>query len=284
MLIPFLLASLATATTIQQTDTVIPVSAGARLDVELMRGALVVRSWDRQEVRVVSSNGTVDVRRTNGLVKVRPDIGADMQGHGNPMMHHDLEITVPRDMSIEAGGTFLSADLEGVGGEVRLETTNGHLRVRGGRTFIQLHTVQGAVELEGAEGRVELHATNGPVTATDIAGDVQASAINGHVALRSVRSGSVEASTVNGGIEYTGAIERGGRYVFDSHAGDISVAIPASAGVALTASTFGGSFDSAFPVTLEKMEGGQTLSFTLGDGSAHMELTSFSGTIRLRRP
>jgi DUF4097 and DUF4098 domain-containing protein YvlB len=259
-------------------------SAGARLDVELMQGELVVRTWDRLEVRVASSSGVVDVRRTNGLVKVRPDIGADMERHGNPMLHHDLEITVPRDMSIEAGGAFLSADLEGVDGEVRLETTNGHLRVHGGRAFIQLHTVQGDVELEGAEGRIELHSTNGSVTARDVTGEVQASAINGRVTLHDVRSGSVEASTVNGEIEYTGAIERGGRYAFDSHAGDISVAIPESAGISLTASTFGGSFESAFPVTLEKMAGGQTLSFTLGDGGAHMELTSFSGTIRLRRP
>ena len=281
MLIPLFLAAFAGAV-VQQADTTLPVAAGARLDVRLTSGALTVRTWDRREVRV-QSTGAVEVRTTNGTVKVRTD---NRWGDGGHMGSgaQDITITMPRDMAIEAEGASMSADLDGVGGEVRLESANGRFRVRGGRQFVRLHTVHGAVTLEDADGRIDLHSTNGSVSATNVAGEIKAYALNGRVALRNVRSGSVEASTVNGTIEYAGTIERGGRYLLNSHAGDVEVAIPTSAGVTLTASTFGGSFESAFPVTLEKMEGGQTLSFTLGDGGAQMELTSFSGTIRLRRP
>ena len=47
--------------------------------------------------------------------------------------------------------------------------------------------------------------------------------------------------------------------------------------------SFQGDFESAFPVTITERHG-KRFEFTLGNGSARVELESFSGTIRLVRP
>jgi hypothetical protein len=51
----------------------------------------------------------------------------------------------------------------------------------------------------------------------------------------------------------------------------------------VSVSTFQGDFESAFPVTLTEHRG-KRFDFTLGGGSARLDLESFGGTIRLVRP
>jgi DUF4097 and DUF4098 domain-containing protein YvlB len=282
MLTTLMLTMIMAGPVAQQTDTVVPVPAGARLDVELMRADVTVRTWDRREVRIVSRPGGVDVRATDGTVKVRSGFG---RAGGGAMEHVTVEITVPRDMGVGLDGHSLNADLRGMGGEVTVTTLQGRVRLEGGRQYVQVHALQGAIDCAGAEGRIDLETTNGSIMATGIAGEIRAHSLNGQVTLRDVRASTVDAYTLNGGIEYAGTITAGGEYTLETHSGNVTVAIPERVGVTIEASTFGGAFESDFPVTLQKSEsGGRTVSLSLGDGKARMKLNSFGGTIRLRRP
>ena len=282
MLMTLMLAMVMAGPTAQQADTVVPVPPGSRLDLELMQADVTVRTWDRAEVRVASRTGRVDVRVADGVVKIRSDF---IRAGGGTTATVVLELTVPRDMGVGLDGHSLNAALQGVGGEVSVSTLQGSVRLEGGRQYVQLHAMQGSVECVGAEGRIDLETMNGPITATGVAGEVRAHSLNGQVALRDVRATSVDAYTLNGGIEYAGTIAAGGEYKLETHAGNVTVAIPERAGVTIEASTFGGAFESDFPVTLQKTEGGgRTVSLSLGDGKARMTLNSFGGTIRLRRP
>jgi hypothetical protein len=53
--------------------------------------------------------------------------------------------------------------------------------------------------------------------------------------------------------------------------------------VTITVATFNGDFESDFPVTIMGTRD-KRFSFTIGDGSARLELETFGGSIRLRRP
>jgi DUF4097 and DUF4098 domain-containing protein YvlB len=282
MLMTLMLATLVAAPVAQQTDTIVPVPAGARLDLELMRADVTVRTWDRREVRIVSQPGPVEVRVTDGAVRVRTAFGR--QG-GGMMEQVAVQITVPRDVDVSLDGQFLNADLQGMGGEVSVSTLHGTVRLEGGRRYVQLQSLQGSVECTGAEGRIDLGTNEGSITATGVAGEIRAHSVNGQITLRDSRANSVDAYTLNGGVDYAGSVAAGGEYSLATHAGDVTVAIPERAGVTIEASTFGGAFESDFPLTLQKAEsGGRTVSLSLGDGKARMKLNSFAGTIRLRRP
>src|SRR5207253_7387883 len=91
------------------------------------------------------------------------------------------------------------------------------------------------------------------------------------------------SSDLNGDIVYDGTIKEGGRYRFSTHDGDLRVSIPEKSSVSVSVSTFNGDFSACFPVQLT----GKTkhrFSFTIGSGSARLELESFDGDIRLCRP
>ncbi|MDH3291155.1 MAG: DUF4097 domain-containing protein [Gemmatimonadota bacterium] len=277
-----LLATVALGLLAQQSDTVVAVLPGTRLDVDVMRGNVVVRTWDRNEVRVVgqpSSDGRLEVRLTNGTLQVRsvPERGG--------LSQTDVQVTVPRAMNLGIQGTFLSVDVSGARGEVTVETTHGNIQLVGGRGFVSAQSVQGTVTCRDAEGRLELGSTNGHVEVSGVSGTLKVESVNGGIELRDVRSGSVEASTVNGGIAYGGTLERSGRYQLSTHNGDVAVDVPAGTNATIAASTFGGAFESDFPVVLrEAGGGGRQITITLGDGGARLELSSFNGSIHLRRP
>lgn len=282
MLATLMAATLVATVAAQQTDTVFAVPGSARLAVESMRGEVVVRTWDQAQVRVVAEHGRderIEIDRLDGRVRLQ---AAKRYG---PAGSVHMTVTIPATMAVDIDGAFTNADLDGVGGEVRVETANGNIRVRGGNRIVRLHTMNGEVSLSGAEGRIDLSSMNGDVTAEGCRGSVIAETVNGGVTLRQIVSDAVEATSVNGDVSYDGTLEAGGDYRLGTHGGDVTVVMPAATSAAVSVSTYSGEIESDFPIELRGTESsGRRFSFTLGSGQAHIEIESFSGDVRLRRP
>ncbi len=77
-----------------------------------------------------------------------------------------------------------------------------------------------------------------------------------------------------------------GRYEFNSHSGDIRIAVPGG-GATLDVQTFSGDVDSDFPMTLQpgSRSGGRGkgMQFTIGGGGARITAQTFSGDITIQR-
>ncbi len=266
----------------QETDTTFAVAADARLDLTVMRGEVVIRTWERNEMRVIadhSRSARLDVSGTRSSVRLRMRDGA------GGMSDVDMEITVPRSTSLQINGTFLDSDIRGVQGNVSVQSVQGDIYVSGGRGRVSLHSVQGDVESHGASGRIDLNSSNGDVVIADADGEITAQTLNGEIEMDRIRSSSVDATTVNGEVDYRGTIENDGSYSFSTHNGDITLVIPPDVSATFTVSTFSGEFDTGFPITLtETSSDGKRLEFTVGGGSARIALSSFGGTIQLVRP
>jgi DUF4097 and DUF4098 domain-containing protein YvlB len=265
---------------VQQTDTLLAVRPDARLHVSGMGGQVVVRTWDRQQMRVVaehSSRDRIEIKSVGSVVRVEAK-----SRHGAPRVV-DFTITIPVSMDVEIDGTYMDADVQGVQGTVTVETVQGDVVVQGGARFVTVHSVQGDVEVRDARGQVRAETVNGQVHVANVVGEVSAETVNGDMALERIDAQSVEAVTVNGEITYDGTIRDGGRYWFNTHNGDVTVTVPERANVTVTVSTFSGDFESDFPVTITGTRD-KRFSFTLGNGSARLELESFGGSIRLQRP
>jgi DUF4097 and DUF4098 domain-containing protein YvlB len=131
---------------------------------------------------------------------------------------------------------------------------------------------------------VEAQSVNESVTVRRTNGELVVHTVNGDLLLEAVKSSSVEGSTVNGDITYDGAIVAGGHYELSTHQGDLTITMPENANATISVNTFNGSFESDYPVTLTGKNQRRKFSFTLGDGSARVELESFGGDIRLARP
>ena len=263
-------------------DQTVNVTKGTKLDVSNFAGDVTVKTWDRDAVRVqvnVSDRETVDVKPGDQVLTIR---SRSVRG-GRPRSL-DYSLTVPKWMAINISGTYVDANLEGVGADVAVETTNGDIHVSGGSGFVSLKSVQGEIFLEKAKGRIEVRAVNEGIRLADISGDLSAESTNGSIILDRIDSANVDLYSVNGNISYDGPIKDKGLYRLTTHNGLIAVGIPERINAVLRVRTYNGSFRSTFPVKTDDENQRKRFTATLGNGSAHMELESFGGTIALRRP
>ena len=264
------------------TDQTVPVAKGTKLDVNNFAGDVNVTVWDKDAVRVQvnhSDREVVDIKPGEQTLTVR-----SRSVRGGPPRSLDYTITVPKWMGISVAGTYADVTLDGVGGDVTIETTRGDIKVSGGSGFVSLKSVQGEIVLEKAKGRIEVRAVNEGIRLADISGDLSAESTNGSIILDRIDSANVDLYTVNGNLSYDGPIKDKGLYRLTTHNGTIGIALADKSNAMLTVRTYNGGFKSSFPLKLDDQNPRKRFTVTLGNGSAHVELESFGGSILLRRP
>ena len=262
------------------TDTTFDVTPTARLEVRNHAGEIFIRTWDRSAVRVEASHGSRDkvkVHNSRSAVEIKSE------SRYGPADVVDYEITIPRTMSVDLWGIYTDISVDGARSGVRVETLEGDIVLRNCEGEIRLSSVEGEVVLQRSKGRVEVNSVEESIEITDFEGEIFAESIDGDIRLEDVASNSVEAKTVDGDIFYTGTIVDDGRYRLTTHDGDVIVAIAENINATVSVATFDGEFEASFPIELSRAEAGRRFSFTIGDGSARLELHSFDGDIQLVR-
>lgn len=274
------LATLASITLAQQTDTTVAVEPGTRLRVDTYGGEVQIRAGTDNRVRVRAEHASrdhIELSRGAGTLTVKAE-----SRRGVPQSV-DFTITVPKWMAVAVSGVYIDADIAGTEADVSVETVQGEVNLTGGKGFISLQSVEGVVTVRGARGRVEATSVNEGIEVYDVVGDVQAETVNGDVTLRGIDGTTVSATTVNGDIELDGVLKDNGRYELGSHNGDITVAIPERSNCTVTVATYQGEFNSSFNITLERLNP-KRFSFRVGSGACSLKIESFQGDIELRRP
>lgn len=277
----FLLALAVLPVQRNDTDTTVAVPRGSRLRINNSGGDVTIRGWNRSEVRVQTDRSArggvhVDVR---GQV-----VDLDVRGgrFGIPSMA-DMEVTVPVWMGLELSGLSLDISIEGVEGPVKAQTVEGNIRVRGGRESVSLSAINGSIDLQGASGRVDLRTASDDVRASDISGELTIEAISGDVTLRNIDATLVDVQSISGDVEFEGRFAPRGTYLFSSHSGNVTLAIPEGANAALSVVSASGGVRSSFGATAER-ESRRRSSYRFGNGSATIEVETFSGGLRMIRP
>ena len=265
-----------------QTDRTVPVAKGTRLSVSNDAGEVVLRTWDRDSLRVQASHSarvTVDIQTTGNIVTVRS------RASGGPAGGVDYEITAPAWLPVKVSGQFLYIGIEGAQNEVSAETVRGDIVVKGGSGFVTAKSIDGEVIVEDAKGRINVSSVNEGIRITGAIGEVTADSTNGDIMLTKVDAKSLDVTSVNGDVRYEGTIGSGGQYRFSTHNGDITMVLPETTNATFTVRTYSGDFSSNLPTkVVGEVRRGRRATYILGNGGAEVELESFGGTIRLRRP
>lgn len=271
-------AVLAAAT---HTDTTVAVKPGTRLELSNFGGTIAVTTWTKNSVRVQAEHSSrVEIE----LQSSGPTLGIEAVHWRGIPTSVDYRLTVPKWMALELSGVSTDVSVEDSEGEVKIESVQGEVSVRGGTGLVTASSVEGEVHVVGARGRIEGSSVNGSVHVERSSGPLAASTVNGEIILDAIDSDDVEASTINGRVVYDGALKDGGSYRLTTHGGDVVVTVPERTSATVSVETFSGEFSSEFPIQLNETRKGKRFSFTLGNGDARIELESFQGTIRLRRP
>jgi DUF4097 and DUF4098 domain-containing protein YvlB len=269
------------------SEKTVDVTKGTRLVLSNQAGEVVVRSWDQDKVRIQASHGareTISAETTDNTLRIRTQRSAGSRGPGGLV---DYQITVPRWMPVNLTGTYLDATIEGTQAEVTVETVHGNAKVTGGNGAVSLRSVEGVITVDKASGRVQANSVNEGIRITNSSGEINAETTNGNIFIDNATTSNLEAFTVNGEVTFNGTIRDNGVYKLGTHNGDIRVGLGGANNATIFVRTFQGDFAADFPVQLPEGQnarsGSKRFNFTLGSGSARIELQSFGGDIVLAR-
>ena len=268
---------------LQGQDTTLTVARGDRLRVGVHAGSITVNAWDRNAVRIQADddddNTRVDISRTSGMVSV------SARGRFGEPVEVSFTIMAPAWMPLSLSSVEGDIQVRGTTAAVNAETVNGSVDVSGGTGNVSLSSVDGSVTLTRASGTISVTSVNDDVTIRQASGIITASTVNGDVTLTGVTSEAVSAESMNGDVQFGGPIRNGGRYQLNTHNGDVIVGVQQGANATVSVNTFNGDFSTDSPVEVRtRQRKGGNFTFTLGDGSARLELESFQGSIQLVRP
>ncbi len=266
----------------ERVDTTFTLERNGTLRVSVYAGRINVTGNSGNNVRVKGTveRGTLEARSRMGAVTLSMD--------ENPSRSHaDLDITVPTGTNVILEGFSTAFSVKGVKGEAKIENLSGSVQVDDAVGLVQVEAVSGGIDVSRVDGDVRVEAVSGALTVTGVTGSVDAESVSGRVSITEAKSRSVRAETVGGSITYSGIIDPTGNYVFKSHSGRLTLAVPTDAGATVSLQTFSGNVDSDFPVILvqSKSQSGHEskFEFRFGSGRSRIVLETFSGDIRIQR-
>lgn len=264
-------------------DITVSRANGSDTTVEIVKTA---RGRDTADARELLQLVTVETTERNGRAEVRTQYpaGDEMRRRNrrNVNVNVDYIVTTP------------------AGTRVSVETISGDIRVTDTKSEVSATTISGDVHISGANagtaktisGTVEIAdaQVDGPLDASSVSGDVilrrvsarrvDAGSVSGDIKLEDVQSERVSAHTTSAAIWFTGTLMKNGRYEFKGFSGDVHITLAGTTGFELDASSFSGEIRSNdFPVTTRGRIDRRKLSGTYGDGSAILDLGTFSGSI-----
>ena len=211
MITVLLAGALLSASPLQQpqtfdTDTTVSVSAATRLKLENVGGEVIIKAWDKNQVRIQASHSSrtaVGISLSESSLRLSPKGSRGTMRMGGVV---DYVLTVPAAMSIEIGGMYADVTIEGTRGEISVQTVEGNINVKGGGDVLQLQTVNGKINVQGARGRLDLRSVSEDVEVSDVVGDVIAETVSGSVILTRIDGKRVEAQTVSGDVRFDGTL------------------------------------------------------------------------------
>lgn len=157
------------------------------------------------------------------------------------------------------------------------------VRVPAGVNFVGQTVTEGVV-LNGLRGNAEGYSVAGDVRITDVRGGaVDAASISGDITFDRVDATQVYAGTLSGDVLFTGSVQRQGDYSFLTYTGELTVALPANAGVTLSVISPRDGLHSSVNLT-PTSQGPRRRRFSgrQGNGSARMSLTTLNGEVVIR--
>jgi DUF4097 and DUF4098 domain-containing protein YvlB len=241
----------------------------------IVNGRIEVKSWKNPEVVVTSTSVPSKVSIEVEQVGDRIDINASsLVASSEPHeVEADFQLVVPEQT------------------ELRLKTQTGLILVEQVNGDMKLQSVAGDVHLKEVAGYIVVKTTGGSLVCTLCSGKLEFTSISGGAQILQPALTNVNLMTTTGNILYDGDFIRTGLYTMNSGRGLVEVRFSGTDSFDLNAQTYRGTVDNQAADFLKPDTHGtkhpfeskfhRSVSGTIGQGLAKVELSSYSGTIRI---
>jgi DUF4097 and DUF4098 domain-containing protein YvlB len=280
---------------------------GATVSIENVSGNITISSWERSEVEMVAIKSgpsdqlkavEVSINATPSRLKIK--VNYPRKSNNNVSVSFNLK--VPQNVELDSirsvsgsieimdiGGRTIASSVSGnvearnVDGETNLESISGKASAMRIRDRVSVSSVSGGVTASDVDGDAAAKSVSGSVVLGRVQGRIEAESVSGKIAISESNPSDLKASTVSGKIQFDGRLRDDGRYDLKSHSGSVTMNLPADSSFNFQASTFSGSIKSDFSITMNGLKDKKKISGVVGEGGPSVEMSSFSGSIRVSK-
>jgi hypothetical protein len=237
------------------------------LKVETLAGRIEVTAGSdnvisvRAELRDIRRINYEAVQSGNEVIVTAEKIGKWWFPAGNTKA--DIYVTVPANT------------------ELRLETTDGAIEIRGTMAGGILDTSNGAIVLRDVKGDFDASTTNGAVDIDTIDGTALIKTSNGRVTVQEAR-GAFNLKTTNGNVTFSGELTPGGSSRLVTTNGRIEVELTGTPSIKIDASTTNGEIKHPdVPILTTKAKTDHVVG-TIGAGEAELYIQTTNGDVNIK--
>ena len=237
-------------------------------------GRIEVKSWKNSEVVVSaeqpSNKVDLDMEQADDRIEVTANV-LDTSAQESDLAEN-IQLTVPEET------------------ELQIKTQTGLIYVEQVTGDMKLESVAGDVHLKEVSGYIIVRTTGGSLICTQCAGKLDFNSISGNAQILQPSLKNVTLVTMTGNILFDGDFIRTGIYSMKSGRGLVEVRFAGADSFDLNAQTSSGTVDNRAEAFLKPDSHGfkhsaskyaKGLFGTVGNGLAKVELSSFSGTVRI---
>lgn len=286
----------------EKFEKTVSLAKDGKVTLNNITGSIDVKTWNKGEVKIdatkISRASTLEKAKENaGLVEIQVKkegnslrIKTEYPDERKIFARRSLNVSVkyslmiPAKASIKIDSVTGDVDLEKIGGALKAKIVTGDIVVKKADKGVDCETVTGRIELQNITGDAFMETVTGRIIASQIKGSIEATVITGRIVMKDVSEARVvNANTVTGAVVYDGKINSDGRYILKTHTGRIEVTLPADSGFDLEANTFSGGIESDFEIKVSGKISKKRISGAVNKGGPLVKLSTFSGSIYLKK-
>ncbi len=236
-------------------------------------GMITVNSWNKPEVLVVADNASslveVDAVQKENLVELITHLLSESAGPDD--LRADYHITVPEDAELQIHNDAGSVAVAKILGDTAVETATAGVALEDIAGYLTVKTIGGSVDCLRCTGRIEI------------------SSFSGNLHLLQDRSSHIRAQTSRGNILFDSEFLPNGTYLLKNYSGVIEVRFSPVDSFSLSATSLRGKVNNEASLIPPEHSTHLTPRFgkgmfgSLNQGRARVELSSFDGTIDIRK-
>jgi DUF4097 and DUF4098 domain-containing protein YvlB len=249
-----------------------PVQTKPMVTVRNASGRIQVKAWSKNEVQVAWINAggkaLVETEKAGNRIEIATHMVSEKASAED--VKTDFEITVPVDT------------------ELSVRTDSGNVTVDSVHGDMTFDTVGASLQLSDVDGYMVIKTIDGSLLCTRCAGKLEATSISGNMQMIQPTLDSVRVQTSSGNILFDGSFLNRGVYIMKNFSGSIEVHFSSTDSFDVNATSLKGNVinQASFKPDTHgshhpEAKYGQSLFGTMNDGHAKVELSSFSGTIKI---
>lgn len=196
-----------------------------------------------------------------------------------------IEVSLPKGAKLWIKTATAQISISGMTGSLDLYTVSGAIAVSGNPADLNAEAMDGNITVTGSPGWIRAKSASGSVQLRGSSSDATLSTVSGAVIVSGGAFEKAKFESVTGQIRFDGSFVRGGSIVFDSHSGQIDLAISRLSPADLDVLTMAGKIENRLTAKRPspgRYGRGAELGTANNDGGAQVTIRSFKGDVTLR--